>query len=87
MEPYLDEELADVLALVALQLNHFSILRVLDHSTIAGKFLGKEEGPLRTTKPGTATPAPQPPVSRCPPGPTQRPQPTFLNAFTSFFLS
>lgn len=35
----LDEELADVLALVALQLNHFSILRVLDHSTIAGKFL------------------------------------------------
>ena len=35
----LNEELADVLALVALQLNHFSILRVLDHSTIAGKFL------------------------------------------------
>lgn len=37
--PYLHEELADVLALVTLQLNHFSILGVLNYSTIAGKFL------------------------------------------------
>lgn len=36
---YLHEELADVLALVTLQLNHFSILGVLNYSTIAGKFL------------------------------------------------
>lgn len=35
----LHEELADVLALVTLQLNHFSILGVLNYSTIAGKFL------------------------------------------------
>lgn len=39
-KPYLYEELAYVLALVTLQLNHFSIFRVFDHSTIAGKFLG-----------------------------------------------
>lgn len=36
---YLYEELAYVLALVTLQLNHFSILGVLNHSSIAGKFL------------------------------------------------
>lgn len=37
--PYLYEELAYVLALVTLQLNHFSIFGVFNYSTIAGKFL------------------------------------------------
>lgn len=35
------EELAYVLALVTLKLNHFSIFWMLNHSTIAGKFLLK----------------------------------------------
>lgn len=36
---YLDEELADILALVSLKLDHFTILWVLNHCPIAGKFL------------------------------------------------
>lgn len=35
----LNEELAYVLPLVPLKLNHFSILWMLNHSTIAGKLL------------------------------------------------
>jgi len=36
---YLQEELADVFPLVSLQLDHLPVLRVLNHSAIAGKFL------------------------------------------------
>lgn len=36
---YIDEELADILALVSLQLDHFTILWVLNHCPIAGKLL------------------------------------------------
>lgn len=35
----LNEELADILALVSLKLDHFTILWVLNHCPIAGKFL------------------------------------------------
>jgi len=35
----LDEELADILALVSLKLDHFTILWVLNHCPIAGKLL------------------------------------------------
>lgn len=42
-EAYLHEELADVFSLVSLQLDDFTVLRVLNHSTIAGKFLSGTE--------------------------------------------
>lgn len=35
----LSQELADVLALIALQLKHLAVLGVFDYSTIARKFL------------------------------------------------
>lgn len=35
----LQKKLANVLPLVALKLNHLSVLRVFDHSTITGEFL------------------------------------------------
>jgi len=35
----LSEELADILALISLQLNYFTILWVLNHCPIAGKLL------------------------------------------------
>ena len=36
---HLNEELADILALVSLKLDHFTILWVLNHCPIAGKLL------------------------------------------------
>lgn len=38
-EAYLSQKLANVFTLVALQLNHLTILWMLNHSPIAGKFL------------------------------------------------
>lgn len=40
---YLNEELADILALVSLKLDHFTILWVLNHCPIAGKFLWRQK--------------------------------------------
>lgn len=39
MLTYLNKELADILALVTLQLDHFTILWMFNHSAVAGKFL------------------------------------------------
>lgn len=36
------QKLANVVALIALQLNHFTILGVVDHSAVTGKLLKKE---------------------------------------------
>lgn len=77
---YLHKELADVLALVTLQLNHFSILGVLNYSTIAGKFLQQRHKSFLSTI--------NIPAGRgCCLPPTEPQNPTFLKAFTSFFLS
>lgn len=50
---YISEKLANVLALITLQLNYFTILRVLNHSPIAGKFLKMQ---IRGKKVKTAPP-------------------------------
>ena len=41
-EPHLEEKVIDVVPLVPRQLNHLSILRVLDNCSIAGKLLHPE---------------------------------------------
>lgn len=43
---YLHQKLTDILPLITLQLNHLSILGMLDHGTIAGEFLWSQSARL-----------------------------------------
>lgn len=74
---HLEEKLADVLPLVSLQLDHFAVFRVLNYSTITGKFLPKQKTKLDQGE-GQKETESQKYFN------TKR---TFLKAFTSFFLS